>query len=55
MLFFNHPKSIVDPRPVAMKVVKHTLTDEGDKHILLVEPNRLNQAKTPDAPKNGER
>ena len=47
MFFFRHPKSVVDPRAVAMQVVKQNVQGAVDKHILIIEstspvgPNRL--------------
>jgi hypothetical protein len=37
MLFPNHPKSVVDNRPVAVKVVKQEHSGALDKHVLVVD------------------
>jgi hypothetical protein len=37
MLFPKHPKSVVDSRPVAVKIVKQEHSGAVDKHVLIVD------------------
>ncbi len=47
MLFPKHPKSVVDHRPVAVKIVRQEHSGALDKHVLVVDK----PAPTAPAPK----